>query len=687
MIVRTVRHETKEQAKARDAWEALCIKVFKRVCKHELVDPANSRRIADFHNSVLHTNPGIWGEYTALIPEPMDLSTVDYDLQCGNYDYPAEFFHSIFLVFDNAVRYNAQHTESRYATEIAVRCKQLVKYVTWVGLEVLPYPGNGPTASIQAASSSSSSVTVLSTASVLSSASVSSSATATATATATDAAEDCATAVAAGDDIGPVSASASCTADDTAIANDTAAATDANANTTTTATVAADAISATTDNIIPSASGTVSGSGGASVSASASASGSASTSASGSATDIPTYLTVEDRDRERAFRLEILRATPVGSNVTDINRLFRKLEANNKREMYYFEVAVNVELVPDYYEFVRRPMHYNRVKQKVEQNMYDNFMAVVDDINLIFANAKAYNKTHLQSDEISLKVYNSAVILEEKLAKIVYEDYSIEIADKVLRLQIIEDERKALEGEKKKRCEAEEREIELFKTQELARLVREDVNFAYDLSVQAKRQYSEDDLRVHRSLLETYGDVVGDATLGSIKTAHSQRNRLSLPTDDSSTVHGENRCTSDSNDNRNKESQSQNQASSGSESLNIDTKIGIEKNSQLPMTPNLISFEEKNALRAAAKKRIASTAWGHWTSSSVFKVRKPVPIVNQEHTLRTASTVSMSVCVEHAFTVEMNMHRNIKNFDQLSETKEIVPKLNQYHSAKSVLTK
>ena len=119
-------------------WETACIEMLQRLKRHEYVDPKRSGCIGNFFLPVIEVFPGIRESYLAVIDQPMDLGTIETRLLSNGMLDAEGFLEKVLLVFENAVKYNADHKESSYAIKLTKKCKHLVTYTKWLAYEILP---------------------------------------------------------------------------------------------------------------------------------------------------------------------------------------------------------------------------------------------------------------------------------------------------------------------------------------------------------------------------------------------------------------------------------------------------------------------------------------------------------------------------------------------------------------------
>jgi hypothetical protein len=124
--------------KPKDSWEEAADNVLKTISKHPYVDPLKSTVAANFFDPVIEVMPSIAEDYLRLIPKPIDISTIRYLLETNGILDAHEFYEMTLRVFQNAIDYNAPHTESPYAMKLVEQCQHLLNYCKWTCFETLP---------------------------------------------------------------------------------------------------------------------------------------------------------------------------------------------------------------------------------------------------------------------------------------------------------------------------------------------------------------------------------------------------------------------------------------------------------------------------------------------------------------------------------------------------------------------
>ena len=142
------------------------------------------------------------------------------------------------------------------------------------------------------------------------------------------------------------------------------------------------------------------------------------------------YLTVSDRDKERARRLEIVSAADIIST-TECKRLIKQVERSTsatkaeKIKVSYFSVPVDEKLLADYALYVKKPIDLSTVKVRLEgpasstyfnnnsqlkvPPKYKKYGEFISDLRLIFQNAIKYNGAHLTTDSTGISLTHSLI--------------------------------------------------------------------------------------------------------------------------------------------------------------------------------------------------------------------------------------------------------------------------------------
>ncbi|ESO07300.1 hypothetical protein HELRODRAFT_137270, partial [Helobdella robusta] len=75
------------------------------------------------------------------------------------------------------------------------------------------------------------------------------------------------------------------------------------------------------------------------------------------------------------------------------NPLLDKMFAYDKEvEPFMRPVDPKLDLCPDYFDIVRRPMDFGTIKSKLDRLVYKDPWEIINEIYLVFGNAWLYNK-------------------------------------------------------------------------------------------------------------------------------------------------------------------------------------------------------------------------------------------------------------------------------------------------------
>lgn len=214
-------------------------------------------------------------------------------------------------------------------------------------------------------------------------------------------------------------------------------------------------------------------------------------------------------DAERLVRIAALRNQPI-DNVKECTALIKKFDQKKTTKQYsYFSTPVSIKDVPNYSTFVRKPMDFSTVKEKLEFGRYPSYMSFIEDIQLIFSNAKRFNGAFKESDTFSQIIYDAATMFEERLESILYKEFSIDVLERLYwnGIRYAEDEKLRLEHLKK--MEKQRSEDSEFRDRETARLKSIDSAFAIDQDRELKRSHALDGLLHSSSLSEAARRTIG----------------------------------------------------------------------------------------------------------------------------------------------------------------------------------
>jgi hypothetical protein len=137
-IARTTSTSNVLSLKSKLGWEEAADNILKTVGKHPYVDPLKATAAANFYDPVILIMPHLAEDYLRVISKPMDINTIRARLDGGAILDAQEFYEMLLQVFQNAIDYNAPHTESPYAMKLVEQCKHLINYCKWLCFESLP---------------------------------------------------------------------------------------------------------------------------------------------------------------------------------------------------------------------------------------------------------------------------------------------------------------------------------------------------------------------------------------------------------------------------------------------------------------------------------------------------------------------------------------------------------------------
>ena len=219
-------------------------------------------------------------------------------------------------------------------------------------------------------------------------------------------------------------------------------------------------------------------------------------------------LRYSERDRCRQQRQKILEEQFI-HNSAKVEEILRKLESGKRKEWMVYSVAVDTKLVPNYYMFVRKPMDLPKIKAAIANKTYKNFWEPIEDLRLMFRNARVFNEAHMNSDPTSKKIYENAIIFEERLEHIVWKDYTINLCDHLHKWSRTNEANKQILAMKQQRAREDAEEKKRIYEEEKKTLMKTDKKFAFDQDREAKRRVS----LMQQGMLDDHSsdsDSVGD---------------------------------------------------------------------------------------------------------------------------------------------------------------------------------
>ncbi|KFY43137.1 hypothetical protein V495_04145 [Pseudogymnoascus sp. VKM F-4514 (FW-929)] len=101
---------------------------------------------------------------------------------------------------------------------------------------------------------------------------------------------------------------------------------------------------------------------------------------------------------------ELSRRPRRGPHFNELRRFLYQIQSH--KQAWPFLNPVNKDEVPDYYNFIVKPMDLSTVEERLEQDFYTSPKDLVDDLKLIFSNCRQYND--------ATTVYTKCVVKLEK---------------------------------------------------------------------------------------------------------------------------------------------------------------------------------------------------------------------------------------------------------------------------------
>ncbi|KAH6979405.1 hypothetical protein EDB82DRAFT_507825 [Fusarium venenatum] len=107
--------------------------------------------------------------------------------------------------------------------------------------------------------------------------------------------------------------------------------------------------------------------------------------------------------------------TPNEARITSILKGLRKpRDAGGHLLVHPFERLPDKAAVPDYYTTIQNPIALDNIKKKVKRKKYQNVDQVLQDLNLMFENAKRYNEDDSEVYKAAVELQKEAQLLAEQ---------------------------------------------------------------------------------------------------------------------------------------------------------------------------------------------------------------------------------------------------------------------------------
>ncbi|CAM1503735.1 Fc.00g013260.m01.CDS01 [Cosmosporella sp. VM-42] len=122
----------------------------------------------------------------------------------------------------------------------------------------------------------------------------------------------------------------------------------------------------------------------------------------------------EDDPHKRRGRPPMV-LTPTEARISSILRGLRKSKDDHGNLLILpFEKLPDKAVVPDYYQTIPRPIALDNIKKKAKRKKYQNVDQMLQDVELMFENAKAYNEDDSQVYMAAVELQGQARVLAEQ---------------------------------------------------------------------------------------------------------------------------------------------------------------------------------------------------------------------------------------------------------------------------------
>ncbi|OAA73759.1 Bromodomain protein [Cordyceps fumosorosea ARSEF 2679] len=122
-----------------------------------------------------------------------------------------------------------------------------------------------------------------------------------------------------------------------------------------------------------------------------------------------------DDDSHRARGRPPMVLTPVEARISSVLKSIRRLKANNGALLITpFEKLPDRSTLPDYYQTITTPIALDNIKTKAKRKKYNSVDNFLDDMNLMFENAKAYNEDQSELHKAAIELQNETQSLAEQ---------------------------------------------------------------------------------------------------------------------------------------------------------------------------------------------------------------------------------------------------------------------------------
>lgn len=118
---------------------------------------------------------------------------------------------------------------------------------------------------------------------------------------------------------------------------------------------------------------------------------------------------------------------------SECEKLLKSLR--HQSDLRYMTFFLTPNYPPDYSMFIPKPMDWEKVQKTLKKRNYDTFKGIIDDLRLIFTNARKYNERLAGTDTVSGRAFDSAKIMSVKL-EVAINKMMVTVSDRVERERI-----------------------------------------------------------------------------------------------------------------------------------------------------------------------------------------------------------------------------------------------------------
>lgn len=119
--------------------------------------------------------------------------------------------------------------------------------------------------------------------------------------------------------------------------------------------------------------------------------------------------------------------TPMEARINTLLKGLRKFKnTNGELKILPFEKLPDKQAMPEYYRDIKNPIAIDLIKRKAKRKKYQSVDAALKDLELLFDNAKAYNRDDSQVYKDAVELQKEARVLAEQEKKKPDSDFAIE---------------------------------------------------------------------------------------------------------------------------------------------------------------------------------------------------------------------------------------------------------------------